>query len=100
MLSVILGRESNSHPQAHGFVLVSAKLTPRETEVAQLIAEGYMVQNVAAKLAISPRTVESHTRSIYGKLYVSNRSELTLQAIQRGIIDCPCQKHQTLRSAA
>jgi DNA-binding NarL/FixJ family response regulator len=100
MITHSSGRESNSHPQAYGENLEPALLTPREVHVARLLAQGYMVENVAANLIISPHTVESHRRSIYGKLRVANRSELTLQAIQIGIIDCPCQSHLNLRRAA
>jgi DNA-binding NarL/FixJ family response regulator len=94
------GRESHSVRQVYGACLVPAKLTPREINVAKLLAEGYTVQNVALKLDISPHTVESHKRSIYAELDVLNRSDLTLKAIKYGIIDCPCQVHQPLRSAA
>lgn len=96
----VSGRESNSHQQSHENNLASAKLTPREVQVAKLLAEGFMVQNVASILEMKSHTAETHTRSIYAKLGVASRSELTLRAIQYGIIDCPCQNHQTLRRAA
>lgn len=78
----------------------SPKLTPRQREVAALLAEGYTIQNVAMILNISPRTVEAHQAAIRSKLGVLNSSELTLKAIKIGLIECPCPEHQTLRRAA
>lgn len=51
-------------------------LTPREFEIAQLIAYGKTNRAVAAALSVSQRTVENHLYSIYGKLGVSSRTEL------------------------
>jgi predicted ATPase/DNA-binding CsgD family transcriptional regulator len=51
-----------------------ASLTAREREVLQLVATGLADAQVAARLCVSPRTVNSHLRSIYGKLGVSSRT--------------------------
>jgi len=89
----------NSHQQNHGLTVASTTLTPRESAVAELLSQGYMIQNAASILGMSPRTAEAHRRSIYVKLGVMNRCELTLKAITLGVIDCPCQQ-QTFRRAA
>lgn len=55
-----------------------ARLTPRELEVAELLAWGAAKKEVAAKLSISPRTVENTARSIYGKLGIQKATELSV----------------------
>ena len=45
-----------------------AELTPREREVLELIAEGLSNQGICRKLVLSPKTVETHVHSIFGKL--------------------------------
>jgi DNA-binding CsgD family transcriptional regulator len=51
-------------------------LTPMEARVARLAGDGLSTRDVAAELGISPRTVETHLASIYGKLAVNSRAEL------------------------
>lgn len=53
-------------------------LTPREYEIAQLVALGKTNRSIAAGLYVSQRTVENHLYSIYGKLGVHTRTELAL----------------------
>ena len=62
------------------------QLTAREREVLQLIARGYRYKEVAAKLHLSTRTVESHVSAVLRKLQLSNRNELTRWAAQRRLI--------------
>ena len=52
------------------------KLTPREREVLELAAQGLHAKEIAAALAISPRTVEVHKTRIMEKLEVRNVAEL------------------------
>ncbi|QUJ77928.1 response regulator transcription factor [Sulfitobacter albidus] len=63
-----------------------AKLTPRETEVLRLIAQGFRVGEAAPELGIAESTVITHIKSIYRKLEVSNRAEATLQASRLGLL--------------
>jgi DNA-binding NarL/FixJ family response regulator len=56
-------------------------LTAREVEVLRLIAQGLTNDQVAETLIISPRTVEKHLESIYGKLQVTSRSAATRFAV-------------------
>jgi len=53
-----------------------ARLTPQETQVVRLVAEGRSNQDVAARLFLSPRTVAYHLYKAYPKLGVSSRTEL------------------------
>ena len=54
---------------------ISARLSSREYEVLRLLADGMTDREIAAGLAISPRTVESHVGSVLRKLGVRNRAE-------------------------
>ncbi|NOY55202.1 MAG: response regulator transcription factor [Actinobacteria bacterium] len=62
------------------------QLTPREREVLRLIARGYPYKQVARKLSISIKTVESHVSAVLRKLQLSSRYELTRWATDRRII--------------
>jgi DNA-binding NarL/FixJ family response regulator len=61
-------------------------LTDREREVLYLTAEALSLQEIADRLFISTRTVESHRSSIARKLGLRNRAEVIRYALQRGII--------------
>ena len=61
------------------------QLTPREREVLQLIARGYMYKEIALRLDISPKTVEAHVSSVLRKLQLSSRHELSRWAAERGL---------------
>ena len=62
------------------------RLTDREREVLQLIAEGHSNQSVADQLVISVKTVEAHKTHIMSKLGARNRTDIIRYAIRRGII--------------
>jgi DNA-binding NarL/FixJ family response regulator len=62
-------------------------LTPREREVLQHIARGYMYKEIAAQLGISAKTVEAHVSAVLRKLQLSSRHELTRWAVHRRLID-------------
>ncbi len=61
-------------------------LTPRETEVLQLIAEGYSTKQIADKLYLSARTVDFHRANISQKLGVHDIAGLTKYAIRHGLV--------------
>ena len=52
-------------------------LTPREFEIARIVAEGVTTREAAARLFVSPKTVEAHLGHIYRKLGLASRSQLT-----------------------
>jgi DNA-binding NarL/FixJ family response regulator len=62
------------------------ELTPREREVLQLIARGYRYKEIAARLHLSVKTIESHVSSVLRKLQLSSRHELTRWAAERRLI--------------
>lgn len=55
---------------------ITIELSAREREVAEIAARGFTSRYVARKLCISDRTVETHLRSVYGKLGITTRDEL------------------------
>ena len=86
-------------PRLAGFVLDAFKagervggdaeldeLTAREREVLQLIARGYMYKEIAARLHLSVKTVESHVSSVLRKLQLSTRHELTRWASEHRLV--------------
>ena len=61
-------------------------LTAREVEVLRLVAQGLTNEQVAEQLVISPRTVNIHLTSIFGKIGVSSRSAATRYAMERHLV--------------
>ena len=61
-------------------------LTPREQEVLRQIARGYQYKQIAKRLNISIKTVETHVSSVLRKLQLSNRHELARWASDRRIV--------------
>ncbi len=62
-------------------------LTPRETEVLQLIAEGKANKQIAAELGLGVKTVEHHRQQMMKKLNIHEIANLTRYAISKGIIE-------------
>jgi DNA-binding NarL/FixJ family response regulator len=61
-------------------------LTDREREVLQLAAEGLSNPDIAARLSISPRTVETHRANLMRKLTLKTQTDLIRYALKRGIL--------------
>lgn len=66
---------------------VGAGLTKRERQVLELLSEGFTVGQVATRLAISPRTVETHVAKLYRKLGVRTRLQAVSRAAALGLVD-------------
>lgn len=82
--------ESFLHPElAGGKSSQLDMLTSRERGVLQLIAEGKTNRSAAAFLSVSPKTVEKHRASLMQKLGLRNATEMTLTAIEMGLIERP-----------
>lgn len=64
-----------------------ASLTPRETQVLRLIAEGHSSKAIGDKLGISPRTVDVHRHRLQLKLRASGAAELTRIAVRAGLAE-------------
>jgi two-component system response regulator FixJ len=62
-----------------------ASLTPREREVLLLLIEGHPNKEIAAHLAIRPKTVERHRASLKAKMRTGSLAELVAQAVRDGI---------------
>jgi DNA-binding NarL/FixJ family response regulator len=65
------------------------KLTARERSILKLIAEGRTNRAAAEYLNVSPKTIEKHRASVMRKLGLRNVSELTLAALECGLIERP-----------
>lgn len=63
-----------------------AVLTPRQREVLQLVAEGYTTREVAARLGISPKTVEVHRSHLMDRLEIRELAGLVRFAIATGLV--------------
>jgi DNA-binding NarL/FixJ family response regulator len=62
------------------------QITPREREVLRLLARGYTYKEIARRLEVSIKTVESHASSVLRKLQLSSRYELTRWATDRRLV--------------
>lgn len=72
------GRDEGGYP--------AARLTEREKDVLQCLAQGLANKQIALQLGISEHTVKFHVSSIYTKLGVTNRTEAVRNGIQQGLI--------------
>jgi DNA-binding NarL/FixJ family response regulator len=61
-------------------------LTSREREVLQLVAEGHSTKDIASRLHVSPKTVETHRRQIMERLDLHSVADLTRYAIREGLV--------------
>jgi HD-GYP domain-containing protein (c-di-GMP phosphodiesterase class II) len=62
-------------------------LTEREIEVLQVLARGLSMKEMARRLGVSPKTIDNHLQSLYGKIGVKTRAGATLFAIEHGLVD-------------
>lgn len=82
--------QSFLHPESNGAKSSGLeKLTTRERSILQLIAEGRTNRTAAEFLSLSPKTVEKHRASMMHKLGLRNAAELTLVALELGLIERP-----------
>jgi len=72
-------------PARRGNTVRPAALTPRETEVLQLIAAGHTAKEAARLLDISPKTADNHIQNLYAKIGVGTRAGAALYALERGL---------------
>jgi DNA-binding NarL/FixJ family response regulator len=82
---VLAGRLGRAHASSMQ-ELTLPRLTPREREVAQLLAEGKSTTEVACHLNLSVKTAETHRSNIMRKLGLHSVSELVLYAVRNNII--------------
>jgi DNA-binding NarL/FixJ family response regulator len=84
---VILGSFNTSEPVQEVPPLVSDRLTSREREIVQLLAEGKSSKEVATYLGISVKTAETHRANVMRKLDLHTASELVRYAVRNQIIE-------------
>ncbi|MBN1699887.1 MAG: response regulator transcription factor [Spirochaetales bacterium] len=70
-----------SNPSSKAYI----KLTPRQREICQLLAEGRSIKKISSSLNISIKTVETHRQNIMDKLDIHSIAELTKFAIKEGL---------------
>jgi two-component system, NarL family, nitrate/nitrite response regulator NarL len=61
-------------------------LSPQEQAIARLVARGFPNKQIAKELDISPWTVATHLRRIFGKLSVSSRSAMTARLLEENLL--------------
>ena len=66
---------------------VLCSLTEREREILKLVAEGYTNNQIAERLVISPKTVDTHRTHVMDKLNLHSRAELVKYAMRRGLLE-------------
>ncbi|MBA7625350.1 Transcriptional regulatory protein DegU [subsurface metagenome] len=76
-------QELSLRSEAESFI---SPLTPREMEILQYIAQGYLNKQIAAELDISEQTIKNHVTSILRKLNANARTEAVVVAIKQGLI--------------
>jgi DNA-binding NarL/FixJ family response regulator len=77
--------EEYARKESPGKAIFDSKLTSREIEVLQLLAEGKTTKEIASNLSISVKTVEAHIRHTKSKLKVNTVAMLTKMAIKEGL---------------
>jgi DNA-binding NarL/FixJ family response regulator len=81
---VELGRMARHAREASA---LSASVTARELQILSYVSEGFTIRQVASRLGLSPRTVDTHIAKIYRKLGVTNRVRAIGRATELGLID-------------
>jgi DNA-binding CsgD family transcriptional regulator len=76
--------DGGAHPSAES---APGKMTPRERQIVQLVAEARSTKQIAFQLGIGAKTVEAHRTHIMKKLGVHSASELVRYAISNGIVE-------------
>ena len=71
-----IAREASERQEAIGLLAAQHDLTPRETDVFALLAEGNSLKHIAETLVLSENTVKRHRSNVYAKLQVGSRQEL------------------------
>jgi DNA-binding NarL/FixJ family response regulator len=76
-------QELSSKSESEAYI---SPLTPREVEILNYIAQGYLNKQIAAELGISEQTIKNHVTSILRKLNANARTEAVVVAIRQGLI--------------
>lgn len=85
----VMGLRQMGHPAASAPApsKEDSRLSPREVEVARLLAKGCINKEIADALSISPTTVISHRKNIMEKLHARSLADITIHAVMNGLVD-------------
>jgi DNA-binding NarL/FixJ family response regulator len=84
-------RSRKSNAQGRAFKSITNRLSSREVEVLQLIAEGKPNKQVATELGVSFKTIDKHRQHLMAKLNIHDTAGLTRYAISAGVIESSVQ---------
>ncbi len=82
----LIGEFARLRPRSPALPAHLAVLTPRETEVLRLIAEGLSNPEIAERLVVSEETVKSHVSHVLGKLGLRDRTQAVVTAYETGLV--------------
>jgi DNA-binding NarL/FixJ family response regulator len=87
-IALVLGGDETDAPRSAAAVLVRTPtmLTPREHEVAALLAQGLTNRQIAERLIVTERTVASHVEHILAKLGFASRHQVGAWATDHGLL--------------
>jgi len=74
-----------------GTAEVTSPLTPRETEILNYMAEGYLNKQIADVLSVTEQTIKNHITSILRKLNANARTQAVVIAIRKGLVTIPSE---------
>jgi non-specific serine/threonine protein kinase len=83
----VAGPTMSARPPDHRVGAQASPLSPREAEVAALIAQGLTNHQIGSTLVISERTVDAHVRHILDKLGFTSRAHVAAWAVRQGLVD-------------
>jgi len=86
-LSPQIAKRSSLERGANGHGIPLPRLTPREREIIQLLAEGHVNKDIATRLNISVKTAETHRTNIMRKIDVHSLPDLTRFAIRNHLVE-------------
>lgn len=86
-LSPQMAKRNTAEPARNGSNLPLPRLTAREREIIQLLAEGYVNKDIATRLNISVKTAETHRTNIMRKIDVHSLPDLTRFAIRNHLVE-------------